>query len=312
MADEKWIDGLRGDMPVYAAAALVLALRLGAVRDRLPDAVFHADDDVEHVHQLRVSTRRAAAALRLFADCLPDRLAKKTRRTLRAIRRSAGEARDWDVFLEMLQPRRTRSAAQQRRGLDFLLGFAHGHRALAQEHLRKAHDESADKFAERIRAVHDALKTARPAKQTLGELAVPMLTKLLEELESAARGDLQKYEALHRVRILGKQLRYAMEVFESCFGHDFRHQYYPAVVEMQDILGLANDSYTACQRLSALRAFFMRTQPKQWPHYRAGIEALLVFHEKRLPQQRRKFAKWWHGWLKSGAEQAFAELIRGK
>src|SRR2546426_9281030 len=102
MADEKWLDALRGDMPVSEAAQLALSRRLGAVRDRLPDAVFHADDDIEHVHQLRVSTRRAAAALRLFADHLPARLYKKTRRALRAIRRSAGAARDWDVFLDML------------------------------------------------------------------------------------------------------------------------------------------------------------------------------------------------------------------
>src|SRR5438552_2313389 len=103
MADEKWIAGLRGDMPGSEAARRTLTLRLGAVRDRLPAAVFHADEDVEHVHQLRVSTRRAAAALRLFADCLPERMHKKTRKSLKALRRSAGEARDWDVFLEMLQ-----------------------------------------------------------------------------------------------------------------------------------------------------------------------------------------------------------------
>jgi CHAD domain-containing protein len=114
------------------------------------------------------------------------------------------------------------------------------------------------------------------------------------------------------VRILGKQLRYAMEIFESCFAPEFRHKYYPAVVEMQEILGLANDSHGTCQRLNALRTRLMRTQPKQWPHYREGIEVLLYFHERRLPQQRRKFERWWRAWLKSGAEAAFAELIRGR
>src|SRR5947208_15609857 len=99
MADEKWIDDLRGDMPVSAAAKVTLEARFGAVRDRLPPAVFHADDDIEHVHHLRVSTRRASAALRIFADTLPGNLAKKTRKTLKRLRRSAGDARDWDVFL---------------------------------------------------------------------------------------------------------------------------------------------------------------------------------------------------------------------
>jgi CHAD domain-containing protein len=309
MADEKWIAGLSGSMHASAAAQLTLSMRLGVVRDRLPGAVFHADDDVENVHQLRVGTRRAAAALRIFAACLPERLHRKTRKTLRALRRSAGEARNWDVFLQMLQARLHRAPADQKRGLDFLLGFAHGQRVLAQEHLRQAFTANGDKFKLRIEQVDKALQESNAA-QTLSELAGPILTQLLRELESAARGDLQCYESLHQVRILGKQLRYAMEIFESCFAPDFRHRFYPAVVEMQDILGLANDSYTASQRLSALQARLMRTQPKQWPHYREGIEALKASHEKRLPLQRKQFERWWQAWLKSGAEKAFVELIQ--
>src|SRR5687768_15476954 len=116
MADEKWIDELRSDMPVSAAAKLALERRLGAVRERVPDAVFFADDDVEHVHHLRVSTRRAAAALRIFTDALQSRLYEKTRKTLRALRRSAGEARDWDVFLLEIQSRLTRASPAHRPG----------------------------------------------------------------------------------------------------------------------------------------------------------------------------------------------------
>ncbi len=309
MADEKWIAGLSGDMPAHEAAQLTLNLRLGVVHDRLPAAVLHAEDDVEHVHQLRVGTRRAAAALRIFAACLPERLHQKTRKTLRALRRSCGEARDWDVFLAMLQARLTKAPAKQRRGLDFLLGFAHGQRVLAQDHLRQAFSADGDKFTLRIGQVSQALEISRSSSQTLRDLAFPMLTQLLCELESAARGDLTRYEALHQVRIFGKQLRYAMEIFESCFVSEFRKRFYPAVVEMQEILGLANDSYTACQRLSALQARLIRTQPKQWPHYREGIEVLMRFHERRLPLQRKKFETWWKTWLKSGAESAFADLI---
>ena len=221
MADEKWISGLTGECRRHEAARLALGLRLSVVRDRLPAAVFHADDDIEHVHQLRVGTRRAAAALRIFASCLPERLHKKMRKSLRALRRSAGEARDWDVFLDMLQSRLAKAPQPQRRGLDFLLGFAHAQRVLAQEHLRQAFDANSDDFALRIGQVDQALDAA-DSGQTLSDLAFPMLTELLRELEAAAGGDLACYEALHRVRILGKQLRYAMEIFESCFTSELR------------------------------------------------------------------------------------------
>src|SRR3954452_4423557 len=126
MADDKWISDLHGGMPVYAAARRVLEGRLGVVRDRLPWAVHHADEDDEHVHQLRVGTRRAGAALRIFADCLAPKLYRRTRRILRAIRQSAGAARDWDVFLEMVQTRNERANAKQLPGVDFLFGFGHG------------------------------------------------------------------------------------------------------------------------------------------------------------------------------------------
>lgn len=308
MADDKWIAGLTGDMPAREAARLALKVRLEAVRDSLPAAVFHAEDDIEHVHQLRVATRRAAAALRIFAVCLPERLHKKTRQALRGMRRSAGQARDWDVFLDMLQGRLTKAPAAQRRGLDFLLGFGHGQRVLAQDQLRAAYEKNGEKFKLRIHQVDQALESAR-AEQTFRELAEPTLAELLHELESAAGGDLACYESLHRVRILGKQLRYAMEIFASCFAGELRDRHYPAIVEMQDILGLANDSFTVCQRLTALKARLMRAQPRHWSHYQNGIETLLAFHEKRLPRQRRKFETWWRQWLQSGAESAFADLL---
>ncbi len=66
MADGKWLLGLRDDMPVVAAVRHVLMARLSPVREHLTSAVFQADEDPEHVHQLRVATRRAGAALRIF------------------------------------------------------------------------------------------------------------------------------------------------------------------------------------------------------------------------------------------------------
>jgi hypothetical protein len=62
MADGKWIAGLTPEMPIEEAARIVLAVRLSAARHHLPLAAGRADEDVEHVHQLRVASRRAGAA----------------------------------------------------------------------------------------------------------------------------------------------------------------------------------------------------------------------------------------------------------
>jgi CHAD domain-containing protein len=196
--------------------------------------------------------------------------------------------------------------------LTFLLGFGESQRIAAQEHLKEAHDAKAEKFTTCIEEVSAELDKASPQDKTLRDLAGVVVGELLRDLESAAAADLQSYEALHQLRILGKKLRYAMELFESCFASEFRERFYPAIVEMQDILGLANDSYTAAERLKSIRARLVDSHLKGWPKLEPGIEALIAFHEKRLPQQRKKFEKWWRAWMKSGAEQAFAELIRTK
>jgi CHAD domain-containing protein len=311
MADEKWISGLHGIMPVGAAAQLVLGNRLAVVRDRLPAAVFQSHLDVEHVHQLRVGTRRAGAALRIFAECLPARLHERTRKTLKKLRRSAGAARDWDVFHAMVEPRLAKAPAQHKGGLFFLVGYAQGNRDIAQAHLLEAHREHADAFGACIEDIAAALERTEQNGPTLRDLASRCLADLVGELESAARADLQSYAALHHVRILGKQLRYAMEIFECCYPGEFRSKHYAAVEEMQEILGLANDSYTAWERLTLIRTKMMNSHPAGWSRCKGGIEALLTFHESRLPLQRRKFEKWWRAWLKSGAEKAFVSLVGG-
>ena len=53
-------------------------------------------------------------------------------------------------------------------------------------------------------------------------------------------------------RIVGKRLRYALELFIDCFPPTARAQVYPRVEAVQDLLGSANDSYRATQHLDAL------------------------------------------------------------
>jgi CHAD domain-containing protein len=309
MADEKWITGLRADMPVAEAARRVLTARIGVVLDRLPTAVEHADEDVEHVHQLRVGSRRAAAAVRIFGDCLPARLHRRVRRALRAVRQAAGAARDWDVFLAMVAERLERSDDKQRRGLDFLLGYGHGQRVFAQAHLCEATAGKAERLQGIIGDIGQALGAAPPGPH-LHDLAVPRLTEQLGAFEAAAGADVRAYEALHQVRILGKRLRYAMELFESCFTPAFRDELYPCVAEMQEILGRANDSHVASLRLGELRDRIVRTQPDSWSDYRPAFEWLLRYHRRRLPEQRRLFTEWWESWKASGHAAALTRLLR--
>ncbi len=99
----KWIEGIGPETTVADAARRSLEPRLAVVAHALPLAAHLAEHDIEHVHRLRVATRRAAAALKLYRDWLPQKTKRWIKKRLRQIRRAAGEARDLDVLIQRLQ-----------------------------------------------------------------------------------------------------------------------------------------------------------------------------------------------------------------
>jgi CHAD domain-containing protein len=310
MADGKWIRDLTAETPVADAARRVLAARLQVMRDFLPLAVRQAGQEPKHIHQLRVGTRRATASLDIFAPCLPRTAYKRAKNVLRDIRRAAGEARDWDVFLATLRGKHQRPTPQSSPGLDFLTGYALAQRVVAQAHLNEVGKDHPFAFerllAETVAAVH---KPATANVRTLVELARRLLIGLLREFEQAAAGNPKDYQHLHKVRILGKRLRYAMEVFADCFAPPFREQLYPNVEAMQEILGNANDSHVACGRLDALRANVRTLLPNEWKRLKPSIDGLLRYHRERLPRERQRFLEWRGQWRQSGSEAAFTALL---
>jgi CHAD domain-containing protein len=313
MADGKWIEGMTADAPLTKAAGRALGVRLGLVNDALPRAVHDADRDPEHVHQLRVGARRADAALRIFAPCLPKKSYKEARKQLRRLRRAAGAARDWDVFLIDLGEWRKARPEREQPGLDFLIGYSHGLRAAAQSELEAAAAEERPRLESLVKETVEAVRPPHddpPRDAVLVDLARPLLTGLMHELEWAASGDLTDYARLHQVRIAGKRLRYAMELFADCFDAPFREELYPRIEDVQDALGRANDSHVAEGRLEELRGRLKLASPEEWKRVRAGVEALLRFHRRRLPQERKSFLRWWEEWCKTGAP-ALRELLGG-
>jgi CHAD domain-containing protein len=307
----KWITDVTPAMPLAEAARRVIAVRLDLVLHYLPLATHEAERDPENVHQLRVATRRAGAALRTFRICLPTKAYRDVRRTLRTIRRAAGSARDWDVFLAKTTAWGARQVAPRRPGVDFLLGYATAHRAAAQQRLV----ESASKFlptaSELIAEIAAAIQN--PEDRTLCrvmDIAPLRLSQLLGDLDAAAMRDPTDYQNLHQVRIAGKRLRYAMELFGSCFAKPFRTVIYPAVEEMQGILGRANDSHVAAGALQVLWDSLPSVQQAIWRRSGPGIEALLRHHRQQLPRERKRFLAWWKRWKNEGTEAALIEMLR--
>jgi len=293
MPDGKWISGLSSETPVVEAARRVLEVRLGVVEHFLPLAARHAREDVEYVHHLRVATRRTGAALKIFKMCLPKKRGKEVRAELRNIRQVAGKARDWDVFLIALGEWAATRSATERRGLDFLQGYALERRASVQPGLVALAEEGFDPKTI-LAAVGEPEDFDAPRR--LGQLAELMINDLLAAFDAAIVDASDDLEHLHRVRILGKRVRYAMEIFADCFVAQFRHELYPAVEQVQEILGGINDSRTATQRLGNLADELRAGRAPDWRRYGMGIEQLLKHHQTRIPELQQQFNAWREEW----------------
>jgi hypothetical protein len=81
--NRKWIPGIDPEEPVTSAAGRTLEARLAQVSHYAPLAATRSAETTEYVHQLRVATRRAAAALRVFADSPTEKNAPRRGRRAR-------------------------------------------------------------------------------------------------------------------------------------------------------------------------------------------------------------------------------------
>lgn len=235
------------------AAARCLKKRLRAVHRWLKRVRQDWEEGPEPVHQLRVSTRRARVAVQLFAKLLsPDDL-DWAERYLKRLRKKAGDARDWDVLLERVAtpPLKQAISKKQRARLQMYL---QDQRRLAQVPLQS---ETRKSKRQRLR-VHsgrllDHLEKAEPSESlTLLELARTELRPLVESFLAQTAIGLASIEQIHQIRIAGKHVRYAMEVFTPAFPTSFRAALYTTFCELQEKLGAINDHATAMTKLGSL------------------------------------------------------------
>ena len=309
MFQSKWISDLGAATPVEDAARRVLTIRLEGVRDCLGHALREPERDIEFVHQLRVATRRASAALEIFAECLPPKVRKTTRSTIRNIRRAAGKARDWDVFLARLVDDANKVPADDRATLDMLVGYAMAHRLPAQDGLEESCRDYPFGFERCMAETVSAIGHRGGGKAPLATFVRPLLGRLLDELNQAAVCDRSNYQHLHDTRIVGKRLRYAIEMFVDCFGPALRATLYPAITEMQQVLGDVNDHFNAVRLYTVLGAKLGVFLFGHGRRYQSFIDRLKAQHEAQLQEGCQLFQLWWEGWQKPEIQMGIADLL---
>lgn len=286
MRKAKWIPGAAPTARVSEAAREALRARLRTVSYYLPLAANKSDRDVEYVHQLRVSTRRAVALVRIFRPLLAEKDAEWLDRKLKKIRRAAGEARDLDVLGRRIAewveqgPHTARSA---------FLARVERYRNDAQTPLRKVLRKlGRGEFAERVvRIVKRVRWREEGPEMSFADAAAGCLRTVAEPFFEAAAGDLADLAALHCFRITAKHLRYSIEVFAAAIAPAFRSDVYPCIEEVQTRLGEVHDHAAAIDRFQSWLAAW-----EDGPEVDA-LRDLISLERAELARTRQEFIRWW-------------------
>ncbi len=237
------VPALHAGMPARAAYAELAQACLGQFGANVPG--FLRGDDVEFLHQMRVSMRRlrALAGLTRFMGLERPVWVEE----LRWLMGELSPARDWDVLVTETLPR-IASALPDPHVLDVLAGRAGTLRSEAHERAGRA--VSSTRLVRLWLAVERdlaALEASGPDTEAwAGEALKRRYRSLCRLGHHVGRMDAAERHAL---RIAGKKLRYAGEFFSGLHPKGSR-RFLSALSDLQDLLGALNDAAVTSHLLS--------------------------------------------------------------
>jgi CHAD domain-containing protein len=298
----KWIEVESPLEPSAAAASRAIESRLKTVWEWLRAAAASGPDDPESVHQLRVSTRRARAALAQFSDMAPGKRSKWFARQLKRLRKTAGKARDLDVLIARLE-----KTCPDDNGRDELLNQLSEQRLAAQGPIRKIYRQLKERrFRQRIKALAKRVAwCGHAAEPSFFSAAQARLRIVAASFFSTAETDLESTLAMHEFRLATKQFRYAMELFAGAFAESYRKELYPLVEELQEKLGAVNDHVTARDSYLAMLDNTLEVDQQKL------LSRLIAIETAAINQAMASFRQWWNSGRAASLKARFWQEISG-
>ncbi|HSN55116.1 MAG TPA: CHAD domain-containing protein [Candidatus Sulfomarinibacteraceae bacterium] len=292
-----------------ALRAILLEL-LGTLEANVEGAV--ADHDTEFVHDLRVACRRSRSALTQVKGVLEADVAGPANAELKWLGGVTNPLRDLDVYLlempvyrSMLPP----AAAAELAPLETLLRRSRrrAHRSV----VRALRSDRFTRFATGWREVlisdqpSPVPEAARPVAEVAGERIARAHRRILKH--GRGLGDDPPAEALHRLRIDAKKLRYLLEFFASLYPDDEVGARVKELKRLQDILGGFNDMHVQSEHLAEL-AGQLRAEPAVGAGCLLALGRLSAALEARQEGFRLAFHDAFADFASKPVRRAFARL----
>lgn len=234
-------------------------------------------EDIEDVHDMRVSIRRMRSIFRLLAPYYKVKDVRPYRSDLSRLGEVLGEVRDLDVMIEDLRAFQLTLDADGQADLQVTIDELDERRVAAREDLNKRLDR---KTYRRFLKAFGQFVTTPIEDQLHGVIAPSQVRHLLPSLIYDRLAAVRAYddaladaddETLHALRIEFKRLRYTVSLFADVLGTTIAE----FVVELkliQDTLGRINDATTARERLDTL----LDSDEK---HHSDALNAYIAFME---------------------------------
>lgn len=264
------------------------------------DAGIRLGGDPEDVHQFRVATRRLRSDLRTFAPMLDPDWVRSLREPLWWLAGEVGAVRDNDVLTERLHAQAGTLPDADNHGADLLLA-----RLAEQGELARARMLAALRTC-RYSSLLDALVAAAhepswratgsgdadaPARSLLADVVRRQWRHLRRAVD--ALGATPSDADLHRVRILAKRCRYAVEAalpaLDRHAGHHARDHAVllaAALADVQTVLGEQHDALVAEQ--------WLRSAAAQEPDCAVAAGQLIALQRIDNARLRRSWPAAWH------------------
>lgn len=294
MAKAKLMSGVDCNAPVHAGMKLVLSSRfreMCALRNAALDW-----SDLEGVHSMRVASRRLRGALQDFVPYLQKRRLSSCLKQIKEIAEALGEVRDQDVAIMTLERTAAKAPAEVARGIRQVAEFRNSAREELRVKLQPALDPDAlrqltAKFA---KALDAQVKSRSGNTITYRAVARSIILERLDELEKRSNSLYHplKIKPLHEMRIAAKHLRYALELFEPCWGPAVS-VFAPKVAGLQSSLGKLHDCDIWIEDFGDAATF--RQLPEDFDHKTTAVWLLTYFVKTRTKHLSEAMAQW-HAW----------------
>ena len=212
-------------------------------------------EDIEALHQMRVSTRRLRATIRVFDAVLPASF-EGFRDELQWVGHELGAVRDLDVQIAGLEELRAASAWEDAAALRPLIDVIDGERRVERVRLIELMDSP--RYDALVAGLSAALRQGPPFGSPASEVhayAEPILEKRFKRVSRDGKRLTNDSPAAeyHDLRIRAKRLRYSLEVFGELYGKPAERMA-SALKTLQDMLGDHQDAEVGIARLHAIVA----------------------------------------------------------